>query len=213
MDITIYNGYYISVDNYPNQTQKDNNARLVGEYLLNLGWTRQAVAGILGNMEVESRMNPAIVEHTPFTALVDNYAILSLPTDTGVGLVQWTGHTDTPPAGQKLASFAIRYNREWYDGDLQCFRLQRECEENIQFDEGTIHGVTYDWDVYISSTAEPEELALVWQTLYERGGSDTLQRQTWARYYYDLIFPKMKPWLLFQFTKRRKEGKPRWLRT
>lgn len=186
MNVEQFNGYWIASDQYLNQQHRDENAKLIWAYLTELGWSETAVAGILGNMDVESSMNPALIEGRGYHTLPDNNTVLAITTQTGVGLVQWTGTTNTPPAGQKLASFAIRYNKNWYDGELQCFRLERECDEDLQFDHGTVDGVSYDWQTFIASTETPEQLAKVWQTLYERGGSDTRTRQEKARYYYRL---------------------------
>lgn len=186
MQVIQYNDYWIASDQYLSQDHRDYNAKLIWAYLTGLGWSETAVAGILGNMDVESSMNPALIEGRGYHTLPDNNTVLAITTATGVGLVQWTGTTNTPPAGQKLASFAIRYNKNWYDGELQCFRLERECDEDLQFDHGTVDGVSYDWQTYIASTETPEQLAKVWQTLYERGGSDTQTRQEKARYYYRL---------------------------
>jgi hypothetical protein len=207
MNVEQYNGYWIASDQYLNQQHRDENAKLIWDYLTNLGWTPQSVAGILGNMDVESTMNPALIEGRGYSALPDNNTVLAITTQTGVGLVQWTGTTPTNPPGQKLASFAIRYNKNWYDGELQCFRLEREYDTDIQFDHGTVDGVSYDWQVYTTSTETPEQLAKVWQTLYERGGTDTQTRQQKARYYYDLFKRISIPLLLFAFNKR-KELKP-----
>ena len=211
MDAEIYNGYWISTDTYLTQAHRDENAQLIWNYLTGLGWTKEAVAGILGNMDVESSMNPALIEGRLVHTLPDNNTALTISSSTGVGLVQWTGDTTTPPAGQKLVSFAIRHSQNWYDGDLQCYRLEEECNGDYQFDHGTIHGVYYDWQVYIASTEQPEELAYVWQMLYERGGTDTQRRKDKARYYYNKL-AKPPIWLYFAMTNKRKELKRRCLK-
>lgn len=208
MNAELYNNYWISTDTYLNQDHRDVNAQLVADYMFNLGWSREAIAGMLGNMDVESTMNPALIEGRGYHTLIDNNTCLSVPDDKGVGLVQWTGDTDTPPAGQKLASFAIRYNMNWYDGDLQCFRIQREYETGIQFDPGTVDGVYWSWQNYITSTATPETLAKVWWARYERGGSDLTTRQQIARYYFDLIRKTVAPWYLFITQKRKVAKRP-----
>lgn len=211
MNVEQYNGYWIATDKYLQQDKRDENARLIWDYLTTLTWTPEAVAGILGNMDVESTMNPALIEGRGVATLIDNNTCLAIGTGTGVGLVQWTGHTPTPPAGQKLASFAIRYNKNWYDGELQCFRLEREYDEDLQFDHGVVDGVSWDWQTYVASDETPEQLAKVWQYLYERGGIDTQTRQDKARYYYNLF--TRKPLLLFKaMTTKRKVGKPQCLR-
>jgi len=207
MDAEVYNGYWISTDTYLTQQHRKENAKLIYDYLSNLGWTLNAIAGILGNMDVESSMNPALIEGRGYHSLISNATCLNISSSLGVGLVQWTGDTTTAPAGQKLASFAIRYDKNWYDGELQCFRLEREYDTDIQFDHGTVDGVSWDWQTYVVSTETPEQLAKVWQTLYERGGSDTETRQQKARYYYNM-FSKTKAWLLFMaLQNNRKEMK------
>lgn len=211
MDAEIYNGYWISTDTYLTQQHRDENSKLVAEYLKNLGWTVESIAGILGNMDVESSMNPALIEGRQVHNLIDNNTCLNISSSTGVGLVQWTGDTSTPPAGQKLASFAIRYNQNWYDGDLQCFRLEREYQEDLQFDPGWVDGVYWTWQDYVTSTETPETLAKVWQYLYERGGSDTQLRQQKARYYFSIITKISIPILLFMM-KKRKVLKQRWIK-
>lgn len=211
MNVIQYNNYWIASDQYLSQQNRDDNAGLIWNYLTHLGWTQNAVAGILGNMDVESSMNPALIEGRGYHTLPDNNTVLAITTQTGVGLVQWTGPTDTPPAGQKLASFAIRYNKDWYDGELQCFRLEREYEEDLQFDPGVVDGVSYDWGIYTSSRESPEQLAKVWQILYERGGIDTQTRQQKARYYYDKFKTSTLPLPLMLFAfKKRKELRPPW---
>ena len=212
MDAEVYNGYWISTDTYLTQQHRDENSKLIAEYLKNLGWTIEAISGILGNMDVESSMNPALIEGRQIHNLIDNNSCLNISSSTGVGLVQWTGDTPTPPAGQKLASFAIRYNRNWYDGNLQCFRLERECAEDIQFDPGWVDSVYWTWQNFIASTESPETLAKVWQYRYERGGTDTQLRQTKARYYFNLISKLPIPILLFMMSDKRKELKPRWIK-
>lgn len=205
MDAEVYNGYWISTDTYLSQAHREANARLVNKYLKELGWTPNAIAGILGNMDVESSVNPALIEGRGYHTLIDNNTALGIY-NLGLGLVQWTGDTQTAPAGQKLVSFAIRYNKNWYDGELQCFRLQREYDTNLQFNPGLVDGVYWDWYNYVLSTETPEHLAKVWQLLYENGGSDTQLRQQKARYYYNLF--RNKIWLYIKMSDKRKELKP-----
>lgn len=202
MDAEVYNGYWISTDTYLTQAHRDENAELIANYLLGLAWTKEAVAGVLGNMDVESSMNPALIEGRGYHSLINNQQCLQIDANHGVGLVQWTGHTSTTPAGQKLASFAIRYDKNWYDGDLQCFRLKREWDTGIQFNAGTVDGVYYNWQLYVTSTNSPEVLAKVWQVLYERGGTDTTLRQQKARYYYNKMNNEFPVWLLCLMKKK-----------
>ena len=203
MNAEVYNGYWISTDTYLTQEHRNANAYLINAYLDNLGWTREAIAGILGNMDVESSVNPALIEGRGYPNLITNQQCLDIHT-LGVGLVQWTGDGQTPPIGQKLASFAIRNNKEWYDGELQCYRLEREYQRNEQFLPTTVDGRLWTWNDYVTSTDLPEVLAKVWQYAYERGGSDTATRQAKARYYYGVIGQNLPAWLYYILARRRK---------
>lgn len=203
MNAELYNGYWISTDTYLTQQHRDSNAILVNQYLSNLGWTREAIAGILGNMDVESSINPAFIQNRGYPSLITNTQCLDIHT-LGVGMVQWTGDGQTPPIGQKLASFAIRNNKQWYDGELQCYRLLREYQTNEQFLPSVVDGVTWTWNDYVFSTATPETLAKVWQYCYERGGSDTATRQAKARYYYGMIGQTLPAWLYYIMARKRK---------
>ena len=205
MNAELYNDYWISTDTYLTQPHRDSNAELVYQYLSGLGWTREAIAGILGNMDVESTINPAYIQGGNYHTLIDNNSCLVLGGNIGVGMVQWTGTTPTAPSGQKLASFAIRHNKNWYDGELQCERLEAEYQNNLQFQAGTVDGQHWDWQTYVSSTATPEQLAKVWQLLYENGGSDTQTRQQKARYYYETVGQTIPIWLYFIMSRKRKE--------
>lgn len=40
------------------QSQMEINAQYIWSYLANQGWTKNAVAGVLGNMQSESSINP-----------------------------------------------------------------------------------------------------------------------------------------------------------
>ena len=204
MDATLYNGYWITIDTYLSQAHREDNARLVWDHLKNLGWTLNAVAGMLGNFDVESSINPALIENRNYHTLITNAECLVIPDTLGVGMAQWTGNTPTAPAGQKLASFAIRRGMNWYDGELQCMRWEAEYTDDLQFDHLTVDGVQWDWNSYVISTETPEQLAKVWQRCYERGGTDTATRQAKARYYYKML--KKKAWLWY-ITLQRKDVK------
>ena len=45
---------------YLERSQMKDNAQYIADYLISNGWTQNAVAGILGNMERESTMNPGL---------------------------------------------------------------------------------------------------------------------------------------------------------
>ena len=157
MDVELINGWWITTDSGGQMGGTDSahvgqkqieNASNVYLYLKNLGWSDSAIAGTLGNMQLESFLSPGLIEGVHRSYLPNRAASLSdVPNSVminfykeyygasdnefGIGLVQWSGYTATSPAGQKLVSFAERYGLNWYDGDTQMYRIQREQETNI----------------------------------------------------------------------------------
>ncbi len=92
---------------YPlNQKMMENNARNIYAYFSEKGWTVNAVAGMLGNMEIETTMNPAIFQNwvenpcgfltdwTKIPATMSEFWEIFLARANkgggGFGLVQWT---------------------------------------------------------------------------------------------------------------------------
>ena len=192
--------------------KQKHNATKVYNYFSALGWSLSAIAGIIGNMQLESWLSPALVEGTHRSQMPNSASDLSdVPNSValeyydhnnhsaggyGLGLVQWDGYTSTNPAGHKLVSFAIRYNLNWYDGDTQLFRIRREQETNIQWSSATVSGTYWTWNNYITNTETPETSAKVWRICYEVASSGTDQtRQENARYWYDyfLDIPPVPP--------------------
>ena len=208
MDATLVNDWYMTTNrggtmgttNTSGITSKqEHNATKVYNYFVGLGWSRSAIAGIIGNMQLESWLSPALVEGTHRSQAPNSAANLSdVPNSAminfydrngsgyGLGLVQWDGYTSTAPAGQKLVSFAERYNITWYDGDTQLYRIQREYETNIQWSPATINGTRWTWSNFVTNNETPEVSAKIWRVCYEvaaAGTDDT--RQSNARYWYE----------------------------
>ena len=64
---------------YLTQSEMEGNAWEVYSFFAGRGWTRNAIAGILGNMQTESNINPGLWQ----SLKEHNYS-------GGFGLVQWT---------------------------------------------------------------------------------------------------------------------------
>ena len=177
--------------------KQKHNAEKIYDYFSALGWSLSAIAGMLGNMQVESWLSPAYIQSAHRSSLPNSAANLSdVPnsimvnffggSNYGIGLVQWDGHNTATPPEQKLVGFANRYGYVWYDGDTQCFRIQREQETNIQFVQKTIDGYTWNWSNYITTTKTPEEACEAFRRCYENGGASSIERRKQnARYWYD----------------------------
>lgn len=202
----LINGYWLSTDTHLGTSNtsgitdaQKTNATNVYNYFTALGWSLSAIAGMIGNMQHESFLSPAYIQATHRGSLPNSASSLSdVPNSVmlsfygtnsrgyGVGLVQWDGYTNTSPAGQKLVSFASRYNLNWYDGETQCFRIKREQETDIQWTTNTLYGTRWTWDNYPTNDRTPEESAHIWRICYEVGGDSSDQtRQENARYWYD----------------------------
>ena len=206
METTLYNDWYVRTDNrigpYTITTSQQpssyqiHNATKIYNYLRGLGWSISAVCGIIGNMMHESTIDPAFIQETHRSDLPNSAASLSdVPNSVmlgfdstrqrGIGLVQWDGHTDTAPAGQKLVSFAIRYTMVWYDGDTQVFRIRREKETNIQWQSRTLFGTTWTWTNFITNTRTPEDSAHIFRACYEVAAAGVPESKANARWWYD----------------------------
>ena len=178
------------------------NATKIYNALLAQGYTPEAACGILGNMQTESGLSPGALQNH-LSSLPNNGEHLADLTNTvmlgyasqndsgyGTGLIQWDSYTPTSPAGNVIASFAIRYNYEWYDGDCQMFRLQREYETDDQYHYwyANNHNPSTTWAEFKAWTGSVTEAADIFRQCRERSsGSPTgnQYRRDNAQYWYD----------------------------
>lgn len=185
----------------PNEKQTHNAEKIYYE-LLSQGYTEQAACGILGNMQTESGLSPGALD-SHLSSLPDSGQHLSSLTNTvmlgyssqnnsgyGTGLIQWDSYTSTAPAGNVIASFAIRYGYQWYDGDCQMFRLQREFETDSTYHywNANNHSPAITWAQFKNFTGTPEEAADIFRQCRERSSGDPTgnqNRRDNAAYWYD----------------------------
>lgn len=167
---------------YLNRAEQQHNATFIHEYFTMQGWTQEAIAGMLGNIQVESTINPGLWQGR--TVPDDIYT-----TEKGYGLTQWT------PA-RKYITWADANSLDYKNGDNQMARIQFERENNLQWSTDNI--LSYTWDDYVSSHESPETLARVFVWAYERPENpDIPLRQANARYWYN-FFNRLPIWLLFK---------------
>ena len=162
------------------------NAQRVANRLYPNGWTKSAIAAVVGNMREESFVNPHMYE----------LACSTFEEDCGYGLVQWSPRS-------KFVNWAKEngYSDDEIKGDAQLDRLDYEAENEIQYipnghQEGYGNGSKYDFsfkdfrrnkpNLKIKSLTE----AFMWN--YERpdytAGQNSLEdRQAFARKAYDNI--------------------------
>ena len=185
----------------PNEKQI-HNAEKIYYALLEQGYTAQAAAGILGNMQTESGLSPGALDshlsslpnNGEHLSDLTNYVMLNYSSRNssgyGTGLIQWDSYTTTPPAGNVIASFAIRYSYEWYDGDCQLYRLQREYETDATYHywTATNHSPAITWAQFKAFSGTPEEAADIFRQCRERSSGDPTgnqNRRDNARYWFN----------------------------
>lgn len=184
----------------PNDMQV-HNAYLIRAALKQQGYTDVSIAGIIGNWQVESGLTPGALD-THLSVLPDNgehlalltnqvmlgYCNYSIPNERGygTGLAQWDrGVSSAAPQGNVVASFAIRNNMQWYDGDLQMMRLEAEYQADLanpgyiwKYNWGQLSWQDYknipDGDTPID---QAWECANIWASCFEVSDADPAHRR------------------------------------
>lgn len=147
---------WIGGNRYLSQSEMLNNAK---EIYSNLGsvFSLKSLCAMIGNMRVESFVNPNIWESlTPST---DPNAI------HGYGLVQWT------PWG-KLATWCSQNGLDYTNGDAQCARIAWELQNGTQWGRNGYanypNNPPYSFYEFSRSTDSLESLTLNFTLYYER---------------------------------------------
>lgn len=135
-----------------NQAQMETNARYIYNSLNASGWTLESVCGMLGNMEVESSLNPGRWQNDT-VAPVD-------PTGVGYGLVQWTPYTNYT----SWATGAGYTDPSIMDANLA--RINYELANNLQWIPTYQYPMTFA--AFKVSTLRPYDLAMMFLANYER---------------------------------------------
>ena len=146
-----------------------NNAKIIKAYLVGKGWSLNAIAGMLGNMQSESTINPGI-----WQSLTEGSG-----GGGGFGLVQWTPWTN-------FTNWADENGYSWDDGNAQ---LKWIDEVTIPFGQW-IKTSAYDisFTEFKTSTESPEYLASAFLKNFERAGVEVEeQRRSQARTWYTYI--------------------------
>lgn len=156
---------WIKGNRYLSQDEADNNAYLIYYKLTSLGWTLNAIAGLLGNLYQESTNNPGIWQN------------LYADPSNGYGLAQWTPST-------KWTNYATSQGWAIDDGDRQL--------EFLDSDPISDYIATSSYPETLSefktSTKSVDYLVAAWLYNYERAGVEALQNRIyWGNYYYNLL--------------------------
>lgn len=161
---------------YLSQNEQDSNALKVWQYFSAQGWSIDAICAMIGNMAVESTINPSVWYNLQ-------------PYSGAYGLTQWNPYTNY----SEWAGAGWQNN-----GDKECARIQYELSNNLQWIKTDDYNITFSEFAHANhDESEEDEPAYSLDFLtgaflfnYERAGTDTLQeRITQARYYYNLLSP------------------------
>jgi len=159
---------WVGGNKYLSASEQKINAQYIMNAMLATGWSKEAVAGILGNMQTESTMNPQLWE-----------SFRTGDMHAGYGLVQWT------PAS-KYIDWARAQGKVYSDIDPQIARINYEIANGIQWIKTSAYPMTFQQ--FKVSTESPEYLAQAFIKNYERpANSNQPIRSTQARHWYDTL--------------------------
>lgn len=184
---------WISGNRYLSTSEMQNNVDLIHYFFRTQGWTDNAIAGMLGNMQSESTINPGIWEGLTPPAPGQ--------TKVGYGLVQWTPYTH----------YSEWAGAGWEDnGQKEMERIIYELNNGLQWIPTDKYPLSFTG--FAISDATPAYLAQAWLYNYERPGSlNQPWRSTQANYWYQYITGQEPPtpptgnipiWLLFKMARR-----------
>lgn len=153
----------VSRNGYLTLEEMTENAEYILGYLLTKGWTREAICGMLGNMQTESTINPGIWQNLD-----------AGNTRLGFGLVQWTPAT-------KYLNWANQRNLSPPAMDSNLQRILWEVSNNVQW----IHP-SMSFRQFTRLTSSPEECARLFLRHYERPANPNQpNRARQARYWFN----------------------------
>jgi hypothetical protein len=194
------------------------------------GYDEHAIAGIIGNAQVESGITTGAIEKwsvlpnsgesiadVPNSYMLQYYTKQQGVSGYGLGLLQWDRYSRTYQS-HDLLGWCNANGYDWYDGAGQMARLDFEFQNNAQYNFWRMNYGSLTWADYkqIETTYpsyDPGECANVWASCWELSSlspTGRQQRRENAQYWYDWFQahptePKPLPvWLLFNFRKERR---------
>lgn len=170
-----YGAYYGSFFNESEplpQDEMNENAKYIASYLTDNGWSKNAIAGMLGNMHAESTINPGRWQSED----VGN-------TSLGYGLVQWTPST-------KYTDWCSEQGySDPSEMDNALARILYELENNIQWIATSSYNFTFE--EFSKSELSVSELAKAFLLNYERPADQSEEVQNYraslGEQYYSVI--------------------------
>lgn len=157
-----------------NEEDRQNNAILTYVYLTQKGWTLEAIAGFLGNVQTESNISPGC---------------WGLGGANAFGLVMWTPSSNYIPWADYYG-----YARDDGNAQLDFIDMGVYCFHGDPLDLRNTwtpynHGINMTYAEFKASHKTPEELAYVFLWGYERAAGDGMiaTRRKNARHWYEFL--------------------------
>lgn len=141
------------------------NAQDIYSILSYVGMGDENIAGILGNFDAESKIDPTSAQSVltePFEVGPATEAAASIPS-TGIGLGQWTGDRNTA-----LQEWTESKNGDWYDLELQMAFMLGHDGANSDIIGDMIDGTTEGSD-------DPHKAAIFFHKKWERSDDNAAQ--------------------------------------
>lgn len=192
--IGVWTNQYPFNEGFTRENQQQN-AREIWGYFQQQGWTLEAVAGMLGNIEVESYINPAQWQLNTYIENPD-------PNNkVGFGIVQWT-------PWQKFATWAGNSWRTNYAQQPRRIQYELEVDRTAPDSLQWLSRGIMSFYEFSQSTQTPAQLANVFFNCYERG-TVYGNRDENANYWYEylggagpIVGGDIPIWLLFKLKER-----------
>lgn len=200
------------------------------------GYDDKAIAGVIGNAQVESGITPGAIQKYSVLpngaeniADVPNSYMLQYYTPTaggqgyGLGLLQWDRYS-AQYGTQDLLGWMDRNGFVWYDGSGQMQRLAFEYQNDSTYhfwrmNYGELTWTDYKSISFVRPLWDAGEAANMWASCWELSSSDPTGRQYrrdnanyWYQYFIDHPSEPIKPWLVTALiNKQRKAMKKKWM--
>ena len=141
---------WVTGNRYLTEAEMRNNAQIVCSFLAGRGWSLNAIAGLLGNMQSESTINPGIWQ-----------SLNSGNTSGGYGLVQWTPSTN-------YTNWATQNGYAWDNGNAQLKWIDEETVTTGQWIATASYNMSFN--EFKVSSKSAEYLASAFLKNFERAG-------------------------------------------
>ncbi len=175
------------------EEQQEANSRYIYNKLLAEGWTKQAIAALLGNIQQESQMNPAVWQVQNNTSR--GYGLVQW--DDGADFLNWQGGTvkNCALTVEAVNQLAIDDPARLIDMQLE-FLIWSSQAETENLNKRWLPTLRYDsprqmtYEAYVNSTADVAELTLVFHASYERsvdGVARLNSRIAYAKRWYQFL--------------------------